>query len=133
VSSRESSDEEEEELTSDEGTSWISWYCSLRGSEFFVEVDEAWIEDDFNLHGLSSVVPNYEYALDLILDRDSDVQFSEDQAEMIQASAEMLYGLIHARYILTGMFLSDAIRINVLGLMNWYFPVNDKPGDSIRC
>lgn len=93
----------EEELTSDDqDVSWISWFCSLRGSEFFVEVDEAWIEDDFNLHGLSSIVPNYDYALDLILDRETDIQLSEEQAEMIEASAEMLYGLIHARYILTG-------------------------------
>lgn len=67
------------------------------------------MEDDFNLHGLSSVVPNYEYALDLILDRDSDVQFSEEQAEMIQASAEMLYGLIHARYILTARGLEQML------------------------
>jgi len=31
---------------------WIQWFCDLEGHEFFIEVDEDYIRDNFNLHGL---------------------------------------------------------------------------------
>eukprot|EP00771_Trimastix_marina_P002590 gnl/Trimastix_PCT/373.p2 GENE.gnl/Trimastix_PCT/373~~gnl/Trimastix_PCT/373.p2 ORF type:complete len:243 (-),score=25.60 gnl/Trimastix_PCT/373:6-734(-) len=82
---------------------WIQWFCSLKGHEFFCEVETDFIEDDFNLHGLNSSVPYYDYALDLILDvEDSELDnFSDSQRDLIQHSAEQLYGLIHARYVIT--------------------------------
>eukprot|EP00223_Ostreococcus_mediterraneus_P004585 CAMPEP_0174579518 /NCGR_PEP_ID=MMETSP0929-20130131/1639_1 /TAXON_ID=548131 ORGANISM="Ostreococcus mediterraneus, Strain clade-D-RCC2572" /NCGR_SAMPLE_ID=MMETSP0929 /ASSEMBLY_ACC=CAM_ASM_000573 /LENGTH=224 /DNA_ID=CAMNT_0015760873 /DNA_START=151 /DNA_END=825 /DNA_ORIENTATION=+ len=83
--------------------SWISWFCSLRGNEMFCEVEEEYIHDDFNLSGLSSSVPYYDYALDVILDidRGNVSDLSEQQQELVESAAEMLYGLIHSRYILT--------------------------------
>jgi casein kinase II subunit beta len=45
----------------------------------------------------------YDYALDLILDEDAhnDDGLSEEQHEVVECAAEQLYGLIHARFILT--------------------------------
>ncbi|KAJ8097979.1 casein kinase II regulatory subunit-domain-containing protein [Lipomyces tetrasporus] len=100
---------EEEESYYESGSSrseietWISSFCSMRGHEYFAEVTEDFIEDDFNLTGLSSLVPFYKEALDMILDYDPDPDESSRLPNMpvIENSAEQLYGLIHARFLLT--------------------------------
>ena len=109
VESAGSEDEDSEPSDMDE-TSWISWYCSLKGNEFFCEVEEDFIQDDFNLTGLSSQVPYYEYALDTILDVESpaSANFSDEQQEAIENAAELLYGLIHARFAITPKASSSA-------------------------
>ncbi|KZV77186.1 hypothetical protein PENSPDRAFT_568598 [Peniophora sp. CONT] len=81
---------------------WISWFCSLPGHDYFCEVAEDFIEDDFNLTGLNAMVPFWKEAMEMVLDVDPD----EDSARVpdvsiVEASAELLYGLVHQRYILT--------------------------------
>ncbi|KAK3381680.1 casein kinase II regulatory subunit-domain-containing protein [Podospora didyma] len=113
--------------------SWISSFCSLLGHEYFAEVSEEFIEDDFNLTGLQTQVAMYKEALEMILDvepeDDDDDEDEEEEDEedvsgdardglgtrahgerrhhsriasdlsVIESSAEMLYGLIHQRFI----------------------------------
>ncbi|KAK5137415.1 hypothetical protein LTR08_008993 [Meristemomyces frigidus] len=121
--------------------SWISAFCSLVGHEYFAEVSEDFVEDDFNLTGLQSQVPMYKEALEMILDVEPEDASEEDEEEeedededdddmqqdapagyrraadaaaaaaerrhlrmasdlsVIESSAEMLYGLIHQRFI----------------------------------
>ncbi|KAL1985956.1 hypothetical protein VTN96DRAFT_7221 [Rasamsonia emersonii] len=120
-------------MSSSEGApeSWISSFCSLMGHEYFAEVSEDFIEDDFNLTGLQSQVPMYKEALEMILDVEPEEDDEEEEEEeeeededefgegkpsgyrrgerrharvasdlsVIESSAELLYGLIHQRYI----------------------------------
>ncbi|EGW33581.1 uncharacterized protein SPAPADRAFT_60924 [Spathaspora passalidarum NRRL Y-27907] len=113
---------------------WIQQFCELFGHDYFVQVSQDFIEDDFNLTGLSSQVPYYREALYTILDY--QVETAEDSPQdnnsipgtanttattntantssskkeaknelpnkaLLAHSAELLYGLIHARYIIS--------------------------------
>ncbi|KAF7332105.1 Casein kinase II subunit beta [Mycena kentingensis (nom. inval.)] len=80
---------------------WISWFCSLPGHEYFCEVTEDFIEDDFNLTGLNSMVPFWKEAMEMVLDVEPDEDAAKiPDVSIVESSAEMLYGLVHQRYIL---------------------------------
>jgi len=96
-----SNSETSSDFQSDDDYAWISWFCALKGNEFFCEVDDHYVQDGFNLTGLASQIPFYEYALDMILDIESNDVLSDEQQELVENDAETLYGLIHARYILS--------------------------------
>jgi len=79
---------------------WRDWFISTRGHEYFCEIDEEYLTDRFNLTGLNAEVQYYQYALDLITDV-FDFDCDDDIREQIEKSARHLYGLVHARYIIT--------------------------------
>ncbi|GAB5368964.1 hypothetical protein AAMO2058_001364500 [Amorphochlora amoebiformis] len=109
--SRKDASNSSSEYRSDDDYAWIPWYCSLEGNEFFAEVDEQYVQDGFNLTGLGQQVVYYDYALDMILDVEStDEILSDDQQEMVENDAETLYGLIHARFILTNRGLHAMLQ-----------------------
>lgn len=103
----------------DDYVPWIQQFCEGFGHDYFVPVAQEFIEDDFNLTGLSLQVPYYREALYTILDY--QVETSDDapasqgngsrtdatkrsdlpNKSLLSHSAELLYGLIHARYIIS--------------------------------
>ncbi len=93
-------EEESSEISASDDGSWISWFCALRGNEFFCEVDEDYIQDDFNLTGLHLLVPYYDYALDMVLDVEMPMEekLTEAQQEIVESAAvsaiERTYGRI---------------------------------------
>ncbi|KAH7920168.1 hypothetical protein BV22DRAFT_1107825 [Leucogyrophana mollusca] len=93
---------EEASSTPTSTLTWISWFCSLPGHEYFCEVSEDFIEDDFNLTGLNAMVPFWKEAMEMVLDVEPDEDSSKiPDVSIVEASAELLYGLVHQRYILT--------------------------------
>ncbi|KAL0949492.1 hypothetical protein HGRIS_009546 [Hohenbuehelia grisea] len=78
-------EEQEEGYTSSTPTStltWISWFCSLPGHEYFCEVTEDFIEDDFNLTGLNTMVPFWKEAMEMVLDVEAGAFFGTTFAHL---------------------------------------------------
>ncbi|KAF4459709.1 casein kinase ii subunit beta-2 [Fusarium albosuccineum] len=88
------------ESDSDYTSYWRDWFISSRGNEYFCEIDEDYLTDRFNLTGLNTEVQYYQYALDLVTDV-FDLECDDEMREAIEKSARHLYGLVHARYIVT--------------------------------
>lgn len=133
---------------------WISWFCSLPGHDYFCEVAEDFIEDDFNLTGLNSMVPFWKEAMEMVLDVEPGafqlsshqkslnlcrvhITIDEDSAKIpdvsiVEASAELLYGLVHQRYILTRAGLQAMVRVFVNSIrLKWLRTVIGVSGREI--
>mmetsp|Transcript_31627 Transcript_31627/g.52829 ORF Transcript_31627/g.52829 Transcript_31627/m.52829 type:complete len:814 (+) Transcript_31627:183-2624(+) len=78
---------------------WVSWFCSLNGNHVFCEVDKQFMEDSFNIFGLKQYInKDFNKVLFTILDQ---LDPEEAESEDLSRSAALLYGLIHARFIIT--------------------------------
>ncbi|TDG51168.1 hypothetical protein AWZ03_002531 [Drosophila navojoa] len=90
--------------------SWINWFVNLPSNEFLCRVPSEYARDKFNLTGLETMVENFQDTLDAILDSEFDIEYGFDRdadAETHPEMAEQVYGLIHARYILTRRGIMD--------------------------
>jgi len=94
---------------SDYSNSWISWFLSSKGNEYFCEVEEDYILDRFNLTGLNTEVQNYAQALDLITDN-LEEDLEDEIRGTVEISARLLYGLIHQRWIVTSRGLAKMLE-----------------------
>jgi len=86
-----------------EFSSWVDFFLVKKGHEFFSVIDKSYLNDNFNLKGLRelSLVQCYDFALDMIRDVETEEDFAEWQADIIENDAAILYGLMHARWIIT--------------------------------
>jgi casein kinase II subunit beta len=79
---------------------WIEWFLGTKGNEYFCDVDVEFITDRFNLTGLNTEVESLQQSIEVITDT-FDIEVDEEERVRIEKYAHHLYGLIHARYILT--------------------------------
>jgi casein kinase II subunit beta len=81
-------------------------------AQFFAEVPVEFIQDEFNLHDIlhETALPYYKQALSVLVGPHTRVHVKSSGDEK---AAETLYGLIHARYILSSQGL-EAMRAKFL-------------------
>ncbi|KAF9695883.1 hypothetical protein EKO04_005960 [Ascochyta lentis] len=108
-SPRRGMDDFNSDTDSDYTSYWRDWFISSRGNEYFCEIDEEYLTDRFNLTGLNTEVQYYQYALDLVTDV-FDFDCDDEMREQIEKSARHLYGLVHARYIVTTRGLAKMLE-----------------------
>ncbi|KAF7728003.1 casein kinase 2 regulatory subunit [Apophysomyces ossiformis] len=67
---------------------WICRFCSWNGHEYYLEIPEDYIDDQFNTTGLSAIVPYFDQALEMILDMGPDIYQEEQYAAQIELLSE---------------------------------------------
>ncbi|KAJ9107890.1 hypothetical protein QFC19_002633 [Naganishia cerealis] len=86
----------EDEEYNAERTSPQTWFTTLPGHDYYCEVEETYIEDDFNLTGLSAQVPFWKEALEMVLDVEPGTSIPAYTNERHSADQTL-----HQRYIIT--------------------------------
>lgn len=92
-------------------------------NSYFCEVEEEFITDAFNIYNISRDFHLFKHSLAVILDADDpeasdgwwvwkDSYLAEIDQDELQTSTTNLYGMIHARYIVTASGLEAMV---------WYF------------
>ncbi|CEP60694.1 casein kinase 2 regulatory subunit CKB2 LALA0_S01e16820g [Lachancea lanzarotensis] len=83
---------------------WIDLFLGRKGHEYFCDVDTDYIVDRFNLINLQKTVNKFTQVIQYIVDELDDTileQLSSGRMQQLEHDACKLYGLIHARYVIT--------------------------------
>lgn len=99
-------EEYESDSSSDFTEYWIDLFLGIKGNEYFCDIDDEYIRDRFNLTGLNQEVSKLPTLIDIITDLLDIENQPKEHREALEHNARILYGLIHARYILTSRGLS---------------------------
>merc|ERR1719203_833674 len=81
---------------------WIDGFLSKKCNKWMCRIDSSFVRDKFNTTGLLDESEDLRVAWYLIQDKTQQFdQYQQVTQESIQEHAEILYGLLHQRYILT--------------------------------
>lgn len=84
-----------------EGFYWVGEFFKKKENSYLARVDDVFIEDNFNLVGLSKIIENLKRSYNAILDKGKSQDFIEESS---------LYYLIHQRYITSMTGLDDILE-----------------------
>lgn len=85
-------------MTPNNSSSFIQEYTS--SNNWLAIIDSSYISDAFNIYGIEDKVPNFQIALQVILEDDFDSHTIMSPTDL-QQTCEIAYGYIHQRYIIT--------------------------------
>lgn len=80
---------------------WIDSYLSSAKGKILAKIDEEFIENTFNITGLKPKIKYFTPAYELIKRNTTVSAHGKIDQKRIEADSELLYGLIHARFLLT--------------------------------
>lgn len=83
---------------------WIDLFLGKKGHEYFCDIDTDYITDRFNLINLQKTVSKFTTVIQYMVDELEEgviETMSRSRLEQLETDARKLYGLIHARYIIT--------------------------------
>lgn len=127
-------DDDEQVLDSSGSTSWAQHFCRQHGNEFFSLVPYDYMSDRFNLTNLSESFDYFQPAWRVITSVRPATRYTSSStnstiavypessaaarigarhalpAEILERSAVKLYGLIHARYVMSNEGCLDVLR-----------------------
>ena len=82
--------------------SWVDWLLTTSYGTYFVKIDDGYLNNVFNYYGLRQKVPYFKYAYDLIRGPYLDPkERPKEWPKDMDSYGLCLYGLLHARYLLT--------------------------------
>lgn len=83
-------------------SSWTEWFLSSQFGLYFVEIDKEFLDNTFNVYGIRQKIPHFKLAWDLI--RGSYIppeNYPNTWPANLNDYGIMLYGALHARYLMT--------------------------------
>ena len=81
-----------------ESSNWAKDY--VQKHKWLIPINSKYLLDNFNFTGLNAFIENYQFVLKMIRSQLNDIELTMINPQ-IEQSGEILYSLIHARYILT--------------------------------
>lgn len=81
---------------------WIDLFFQRPSSKLFVRIDQEFIASSFNVYGLKARVKNFHFAYEMLRKGSiSSANATDLERDEIDKQTELLYGLLHLRYLLT--------------------------------
>lgn len=86
--------------------------AQLTQFSWFVQVEEEYIRDTFNLYGLKLKLENFDKAMEMVLgvEPPDEDDLMDSEIMDLYRDATDLYGLIHSRFILSPNGLQQVVR-----------------------